>query len=897
MIPMKHNLKYSLLAWITLASSAAYGQGTFTTDTTTAPVFDGADQGYFNPNMPSTAAGRDKWFYENSGAGQPKGQSFTTTGDISVKAVTYRLGSTNKPPTCNYLVRLGLIDTATNIFYPLHSETITQSIDWGLQGITDNAYGTWTLDTPVELPGLPTGTVYGFDITFTSNTTGWQSGIPYPLYENSDVFAGGARFTAPLGGSAGIPTNNLQIDSGRDREFHIDMDAVTIVDAAAPSLTSIDDGVSGGPIYEDQTQVKYTLVFDEAIDHTTIDITDFENLGSGVSLDSVVSVTSTTPFPAASVVEVVFGISGTGTLNLGLASTSDITDYYTNTINSPVADDTTITVMAGVNPNGGTRYWDGPTTTGITDGVSQGGAATWDTSTTNWDRGAGFAGPVAWNNSNNDPAIFGGSAGTVTVAEPVNLGDMTFDVTGNYTIDGGTLNFDGGSTIRTNDNRYWQTITSAITGSPAVETKDFGAGNQYKGFIFAPATGSQTLGAILNPNNTGNTDKAGVEFAGSTTGNSAASVDYAGADRYAEIVLRSGEWSIPGGIHTGTIKGFGGTFTLGGTVQSDYAGFRIGGSTIKGDFTLLMNDRRESPFFAGGSTIAPGNSIGTITVDYGTSGGDPPPKPNSQTNPASGANGDYSFNLMAGTTYEWEIGVGDTDKIHILEGALYVDDVTLVVVDAGGRPSASDQLPVFTYDPAGNKITMPDTATLNAEITIDISGTGYSGTPSLVNDGAGTIYITGISSGVTTPPFDTWAATGSQGAVTFDGDTNGDGVQDGIAFLLGVANPDNDANGNLPTFNEDGSGNLVMVFNCLATADRGTAQLRVGHSNTLAAFTATADVVPDADGTDTDGKVSYVIDTVSEAPLNKVTATIDSSVASGGKLFGRLQAVNLQAAE
>ena len=32
--------------------------------------------------------------------------------------------------------------------------------------------------------------------------------------------------------------------------------------------------------------------------------------------------------------------------------------------------------------------------------------------------------------------------------------------------------------------------------------------------------------------------------------------------------------------------------------------------------------------------------------------------------------------------------------------------------------------------------------------------------------------------------------------MTFDGDTNGDGVQDGIAFLLGVANPDDDANGN-----------------------------------------------------------------------------------------------------
>lgn len=888
---MKHNLKYLLLAWITLASSAAYGQGTFTTDTTTAPVFDGADQGYFNPNMPSTAGGRDKWFYENSGAGQPKGQSFTTTGDISVKAVTYRLGSTNKPPTCNYLVRLGVIDTATNIFYPLHSETITQSIDWGLQGITDNAYGTWTLDTPVELPGLPTGTVYGFDITFTSNTTGWQSGIPYPLYENSDVFAGGARFTAPLGGSAGIPTNNLQIDSGRDREFHIDMDAVTIVDAAAPSLTSIDDGVSGGPIYEDQTQVKYTLVFDEAIDHTTIDITDFENLGSGVSLDSVVSVTSTTPFPVASVVEVVFGISGTGTLNLGLASTSDITDYYTNTINSPVADDTTITVMAGVNPNGGTRYWDGPTTTGITDGVSQGGTATWDTSTTNWDPGFGFAGPIAWNNSNNDAAIFGGSAGTVSLATDITLNRLeTAEFVNNYQIgdpaEDNVLNFTGVDPTLVVNDATGTVITPGITGSPDVSyISDNGNNNSI--LTLAPVSpNTMTLGDIAVTRTNGNSR---IDLGGDSSGNTATGLTWTNTNNQLFVgKVGTGSWTIGGdmNIDDGRLYVQDGTLTISGT--DNYFSHKMGVNTNVGsNYTasggsakliigglLTIGDNREWLVIQSGGTLAP---VGTLDVDWIRNNGD-----------------DAKIWFQNGSTYEWELGAANaSDVINITETGsqdnyLQIDaTTTLKVVDVGGTPLAGDQLTVFTYD-AG--VTTPDTATLNANMTIDISGTTYTGTPSLVNDGAGTIYITGISSGVTTPLFDTWAATGSQGAVTFDGDTNGDGVQDGIAFLLGVANPDNDANGNLPTVSEDGSGNLVMVFNCLATADRGTAQLRVGHSNTLAAFTATADVVPDADGTDTDGKVSYVIDTVSEAPLNKVTATIDSSVASGGKLFGRLQA-------
>lgn len=45
-----------------------------------------------------------------------------------------------------------------------------------------------------------------------------------------------------------------------------------------------------------------------------------------------------------------------------------------------------------------------------------------------------------------------------------------------------------------------------------------------------------------------------------------------------------------------------------------------------------------------------------------------------------------------------------------------------------------------------------------------------------------------------------------------------------------------------------------------------------------------------ADDAFPDNNVTFVVDTVAEAPLNKITATIDSAAAAGGKLFGRLDA-------
>jgi len=437
------------------------------------PLFNDLDQGYFNDPAPSTAGSPgDKWFAEVSGAGQTKGQSLTITGDRILKGLTYRLGSSQGTPNKVYVVRISALDPATNTLYPIHTEEITQKVNWGV-GSTDS-YGTWSFGTPVTLRGLPAGTVYGFDIAMKSSTSAWQTGIPYPTFMNTNVLAGGYKYTCAQTGAQGSATNTVQPDSGRDREFHADMETTTVSDTTTPVLTSINDQVGGGPIFADQVQVTYILNFDDAVDLSTIGLSDFENLGSGVSINSVVSAVHTIPYPIASAVRVVLGISGTGTLQLGIKSDATIADHAGNAISVPVADDTTITVNAGPNPGAGNRWWDGTVTTGITDGVSQGGTATWNTSATNWDRGFGYAAPVPWNNSNFATAVFGGTAGTVTLGEAITAGGITSGV--NYTLSGAnTLSFDvaaGTPVVDVTANTL--TISSAIAGTKGLQKNGAG---------------------------------------------------------------------------------------------------------------------------------------------------------------------------------------------------------------------------------------------------------------------------------------------------------------------------------------------------------------------------------------------------------------------------------------
>jgi hypothetical protein len=77
----------------------------------------------------------------------------------------------------------------------------------------------------------------------------------------------------------------------------------------------------------------------------------------------------------------------------------------------------------------------------------------------------------------------------------------------------------------------------------------------------------------------------------------------------------------------------------------------------------------------------------------------------------------------------------------------------------------------------------------------------------------------------------------------------GDGVDNGLAFMLGAANLNVDATSLLPAVSHSG-GNLVLTFSMLNAASRGTAALNVQH--------------------------------------NSVTATISTSEFVSGKLFGRV---------
>jgi hypothetical protein len=96
----------------------------------------------------------------------------------------------------------------------------------------------------------------------------------------------------------------------------------------------------------------------------------------------------------------------------------------------------------------------------------------------------------------------------------------------------------------------------------------------------------------------------------------------------------------------------------------------------------------------------------------------------------------------------------------------------------------------------------------------------------------------------------------------------------------------------LPEVSRNGSG-LVMTFDCLSAADRGTAVLNLLHSGDLGLTDTWADaLVPGtAPQTVTVGGVDFV--TTTNGSLIHVVATIPSpGNAVAGKLYGRLKATN-----
>jgi len=124
---------------------------------------------------------------------------------------------------------------------------------------------------------------------------------------------------------------------------------------------------------------------------------------------------------------------------------------------------TCFALLAALDAAGETRYWDGGSTDILSngDGVSAGGAGTWNTSTLNWD--AGTSPHVSWTNANGDTAVFGGVAGTVTLGTGITVGGIQF-INNSFIIASSTLTLEAGAILSVSNN-FSATISSALTGA------------------------------------------------------------------------------------------------------------------------------------------------------------------------------------------------------------------------------------------------------------------------------------------------------------------------------------------------------------------------------------------------------------------------------------------------
>lgn len=136
--------------------------------------------------------------------------------------------------------------------------------------------------------------------------------------------------------------------------------------------------------------------------------------------------------------------------------------------------------------------------------------------------------------------------------------------------------------------------------------------------------------------------------------------------------------------------------------------------------------------------------------------------------------------------------------------------------------------------------------------------------------------------------FFVWAGEGNE----FSGDLNGDGISNGLAWLLGASAPDADARNLLPVADEQ-NGDLVLVFITLESAVRGTASIDVQYSNDLGVNDPWIDntaEVPGAPGISVVNGVRYDVQSLGNGFLD-VTATIPAAAAgTAKKLFGRVSA-------
>ncbi|BCX47559.1 T9SSC-terminal target domain-containing protein [Haloferula helveola] len=295
-------------------------------------------------------------------------------------------------------------------------------------------------------------------------------------------------------------------------------------------------------------------------------------------------------------------------------------------------------------------------------------------------------------------------------------------------------------------------------------------------------------------------------------------------------------------------------------LQSTAAPLTLGGSASSG---LTVSYTSSDP------------SVATVSGDQLT-----PVGPGTTTIAAT-QSGDSNFESATPVTQTLTV-IGPVDHFTIssigspLVVGTPVGGITLTAIDAVGQTASGFNGAVTfggTGGFTGTSASFADGVLTGVTVTPTVAGTDLTLT---VDDGAG--HTGSVTIALIQSRFEVWS-----GGAAFDSDSNGDGVQDGLAWLLGAADPGQDSLQWLPSAQETGGG-LVLSFRCLNAAARGGATLELEHSSSLGTEAPWSSVaVPETSGNH--GGIDFTI--TPDGDYNQVSVTVPGGVA--GRLFARLR--------